>query len=137
MLESHYLDPLGPSQWVNEIRKPWNRSYQHLTATHVHLCLGHRIVMKFHFSDSSVDIGLLLFRMLMAYSLLEPVRLIAISFTSGFGATIALVEVLAFAAFCGGAIFLILGFHTKSASLGSLIFLLTLRFAFQSTPFSI
>jgi uncharacterized membrane protein YphA (DoxX/SURF4 family) len=93
--------------------------------------------MKFHFSDSSVDIGILLFRVLMAYSLLDPVRLIAISFTSGFGATITLIEVFAFIAFCGGTIFLILGFHTKSTSLCILIFLLALHFAFQSAPFSI
>ena len=104
---------------------------------HVHLCLDHRIAMKFRFSDSSLDVGILLFRMLMAYSLLEPVRLIAISFTSGFGAAIALIEVLAFVAFCGGTIFLILGFHTKSTSLGILIFLLVFHFMFQSAPFSI
>lgn len=93
--------------------------------------------MRFRFSDSSADVGLLLFRMLMAYSLLDPVRLIAISFDSGFGATIAVIEVFAFVAFCGGTIFVILGFHTKSASLGILIFLLALHFAFQSAPFSI
>jgi uncharacterized membrane protein YphA (DoxX/SURF4 family) len=93
--------------------------------------------MKFRFSDSSADVGLLLFRILMAYSLLEPVRLIAISFTTDFGATIALIEAFAFVMFCLGTIFLILGFHTKSTSLGILIFLLALHFAFQSAPFSI
>jgi len=73
----------------------------------------------------------------MAYSLVYPVRLIAISFPGGFEATLALIEGFALVAFCGGIIFLILGFHTKFTSLGILIFLLAFHFAFPSAPFSI
>jgi uncharacterized membrane protein YphA (DoxX/SURF4 family) len=75
--------------------------------------------------------------MLMAYSLVYPVRLIAISFPGGFEATLALIDGFALVAFCVGIIFLILGFHTKFTSLGILIFLLAFHFAFPSAPFSI
>jgi len=93
--------------------------------------------MKFSFSGLSTDVGLLLFRVLMAYSLVYPVRLIAISFPGGFEATLALIEGFALAAFCGGIIFLILGFRTKSTSLGILIFLLVFYLALPGAPFNI
>jgi uncharacterized membrane protein YphA (DoxX/SURF4 family) len=93
--------------------------------------------MKLISVKGSVDTGLLLLRLTLAYSLLTPALLTIEGFTASLGLYLAIVQIVGLIVFTAGGIFIILGFRTRMATLGILFLLLLIDLSAPGVPYGV
>jgi len=88
-------------------------------------------------TKSQIYLGMLLLRLMTAYSLLLPAYLTARSFTVDLGLVFSIVQGTGLLLFSVGSLFLIFGFATRIISLVLFIFLLAIHFGLQAVALNV
>ena len=80
----------------------------------------------------NIDVGVVLLRVVLAYSLIWPAYLTAASFSPDSGPIFSALQIIGLILFSVGTLFLILGFLTRITTLALFLYLITLHLTIQT-----